>query len=269
MAGRLDGKVALITGGTSGIGEATVEVFAREGAKVVFTGRGEEAGNAIADRVGGDVRYFRADVTREEDIRDSVAFTVSEFGAVDILFNNAGGPTRGGIEDVTAEQFREAMDLLLGSVIFGTKYAVPHMKERGWGRIINNSSIAALRTDYGGYLYSAAKAAVTQVTRVAALQLAPHGITVNTISPGGIATPVFYGGAAAARNLEPEHNAAKLRKLKENLAKSTPRLETGLPEDIAYGALYLASDEARFVNAHDLVIDAGMSAGGRTDYGPG
>ncbi|HXH20892.1 MAG TPA: SDR family oxidoreductase [Dehalococcoidia bacterium] len=261
MTGRLAGRVALITGGTSGIGEATVERFLEEGARVVFTGRSVESGEAIAARLGPDARYFRADVTREDDIRASVEFTTSTFGRLDILFNNAGGPTGGTPEIVTWEQFEHAMALLVGSVVFGIKHAIPVMKAQQHGRIINNSSIAALRTNTGQYLYSAAKAAVTQLTKVAGMELGKYGITVNCVSPGGVATPIFYGGSEAARQLEPGHNEGKMRKLKENLARANPIHRTGLPRDVANAVLYLASDDGAYINCHDLVVDGGMTAG--------
>ncbi len=151
------------------------------------------------------------------------------------------------------------MDLLVGSVLFGIKHAAPVMKEQRSGAIINNSSVAALRTGLGGYLYSAAKAAVTQLTRVAGMELGAYGVTVNAISPGGIATPIFYGGSAAARALDPEHDAAKMRKLTRNLGNATPLKRAGTPADIAHAALFLASDDGAFVNCHDLVVDAGMT----------
>jgi NAD(P)-dependent dehydrogenase (short-subunit alcohol dehydrogenase family) len=267
MEKRRQDRVALITGGTSGIGEATVDLFAEHGAFVAIIGRDAGRGQEIANRHGDRARFIQADVMREDDIRRAVDETVAAFGGLDILFNNAGGPTKGGIEDITQEDFRNGMDLLLGSVVFGMKHAVPHMKAKGRGRIINNASIAGLRTDMGQYLYSAAKAAVAHVTRMAGIELAAHGITVNSISPGGIATPIFYGGSEAARSLEPAHNEAKMRKLTGNLANATPALRSGHPRDIANAALFLASDEGAFVNCHYLVVDAGMIAGGRTDYG--
>ena len=266
MANRLDGKVAVITGGTSGIGEATVELFAAEGARIVFTGRNAEKGKAIAERVGGLVRYVQGDVTREEDIKLTIEAAISEFGRLDCLFNNAGGPTSGGMEDMTQEQFRYAMDLLVGSVLFGIKHAAPIMKAQKSGAIINNSSVAALRTDMGDYLYSAAKAAVTQLTKVAGMQLARHGVTVNSISPGGIATPIFFGGSQRAKEMEAAHVEATMDKLQRNLANATPLRRSGVPQDIAHGALYLASDEGRYVNCHDLVIDAGMTAAGKNYF---
>ena len=261
MGTRMEGKVAVVTGGTSGIGEATVRLFVQEGARVVFSGRSEEAGESLASELGASVRFIRADVTREPEIKETIDLAVSKFGRLDSLFNNAGGPTRGGIEDVTVEDFHYAMDLLLGSVVFGIKHAAPIMKSQGSGRIINNSSVAALRTGMGDLLYSAAKAAVTQVTRIAGMELGRYGITVNSISPGAIATPIFYGGSAAARRLEPAHDAAKMRKLTSNLGKATPLHRAGTPLDIANAVLYLTSDEGAYINCHDWVIDGGMTAG--------
>ena len=267
MSERLKGKVAVITGGTSGIGEATVELFIREGARVVFTGRNAARGAEIAARLGAASRFLQGDVRHEADIKAAIDTAVADFGRLDCLFNNAGGPTPGTLETVTPHDFHYAMDLLLGSAVFGIKHAAPIMKAQGCGAIINNSSIAALRTHMGEYLYSMAKAGVTQLTKVAGMELAPWGVTVNSISPGGIATPIFFGGSARADTLAPAHVDASMDKLRRNLASATPLRRAGLPHDIAHGALYLASDEGRYVNCHDLVIDAGMSAAGRTKFG--
>lgn len=268
MDKRLQDKVALITGGTSGIGEATVNLFAQHGASIAIVGRNVERGEAIANRHQDRACFIQADVTQEDEIESAIAQTIATFGKLDILFNNAGGPTKGNIEDITSQDFRNGVDLLLGSVIFGMKHAVPHMKTEGWGRIINNASVAGHRTHMGQYLYSALKAAIAHATKMAGMELAPYGITVNAISPGGIATPIFYGGSEAARSLESSHNEAKMRKLTGNLANATPALRSGYPIDIANAALFLASEEGAFVNCHDLVVDAGMIAGGRTSYGP-
>jgi NAD(P)-dependent dehydrogenase (short-subunit alcohol dehydrogenase family) len=140
------------------------------------------------------------------------------------------------------------------------------MKAQGWGAIINNSSVAAFRTHMGGYLYSVAKAGVTQATKMAGMELGRYGISVNCISPGGIATPIFFGGSARAAAMEDEKRDATMAKLAGNLAKATPIQKAGLPKDIAAAALFLASDEGHYVNCHDLVVDAGMTAGGRTNY---
>jgi len=164
------------------------------------------------------------------------------------------------LETVTADDFAYSMNLLLRSVIFGIKHATPVMKAQGSGCIINNSSIAALRTRQGGYLYSAAKAGVAQITKVAGDQLGPFGIRVNCISPGAIATPIFWGGSQMANTLTAEQNARKMEKLKTNLAKATPLPRAGLDKDIAFAALFLASDEGSFVNCHDLVVDGGRTS---------
>jgi NAD(P)-dependent dehydrogenase (short-subunit alcohol dehydrogenase family) len=266
MAGRLTGKVALITGGTSGIGEATVELFVSEGAKVMIAGRNAEKGEAMVSALGASTRFVQTDVTREAEIKAAVDATVDAFGRLDCLFNNAGGPTRGEAATLTQQDFAYAMDLLLGSVLFGIKHAAPIMKRQGRGAIINNSSVAALRTHMGGYLYSIAKAGVTRATQMAGMELGQYGVSVNCISPGAIATPIFFGGSKAASEMESGKADAKLEKLTRNLAKATPLHRSGLPRDIATAALFLASDEGAYVNCHDLVVDGGMIAGGRTSY---
>lgn len=266
MGKRLEGKVALITGGTSGIGEATVELFLAEGAKVMIAGRNREKGAQMVAALGEACRFVQADVSVEADIQAAIAATVDAFGRLDCLFNNAGGPANGAPDEVTAEDFRYAMDLLLGSVVLGIRHAAPIMKAQGRGAIINNSSVAALRGHMGGYLYSVAKAGVKRATELAGMELGQYGVTVNCISPGAIATPIFFGGSKASAGLDRAHADAKLAKLTRNLAQATPLGRSGLPRDIANAALFLASDEGSYVNAHDLVVDGGMIAGGRTSF---
>ncbi len=260
MAGRLEGKIAVITGGTSGIGEATAELFVQEGAQVVIAGRSEVRGAEIVQRLGKKAIYQRTDVTQEADIKALIELAADRYGKVDCLFNNAGGKDRGTLETVTSEDFQYSMALLLGSAVFGIKYAAAVMKRQGFGCIINNASIAAIRTGQGGYLYSAAKAAVTHLTKVAGVQLGPFGIRVNAISPGAIATPIFWGGSEVAKTMAPEENQRKMDKLMRNLANATPLPRSGLAMDIAYAALFLASDEGSFVNCHDLVVDGGRTS---------
>ena len=266
MTGRLAGKVALITGGTSGIGEASVELFIKEGCKVMIAGRNAGKGAAMVQALGANARFVAADVTREADIKAAIDATVEAFGRLDCLFNNAGGPTAGGPMTVTGEDFGYAMNLLLGSVVFGIRHAAPIMQAQGRGSIINNSSVAALRGNMGGYLYSIAKAGVKRATEMAGMELGQYGVTVNCISPGAIATPIFFGGSQVSAGLEPAHAAAKMEKLTRNLAKATPLHRSGLPHDIATAALFLASDEGAYINCHDLVVDGGMIAGGRTNF---
>lgn len=259
--GRLDGKVALITGGTSGIGEATVRLFVEEGAKVVFTGRAEDRGMSLDKELGPNAEFLRADVMHEAEIKASVDCAVATYGGLDCLFNNAGAVTPGEVETLTQEEFTNAMQLLVGSVLFGMKYAVPVMKERGGGSIISNSSVAALHGGMGPILYAAAKAAVTQLSKVAGMELGKYKIRFNTISPGGIATPIFYGGSGVSATMSESDNAALTGKLEGGLAAKMPLGRSGVPSDIAYGALYLASDDSSFVTTQDLVIDGGLISG--------
>ena len=258
--GQLQGKVAVITGGTSGIGEATAELFVAQGAQVVLTGRSEEKGQLLASRLGQSAIYVAADVTKEEDIKLAIDQAIERFGRLDVLFNNAGGPTAGNLDDITREEINYGVDLLLTSTILGIRYAIEPMKIAGGGSIINNSSIAGLRYRQGNGLYSALKAAVTHYTRLAGVELGPHGIRVNAISPGAIATPIFWGGSGRANSLSDEDNARKMEKLKGNLAKATPIPRSGIAEDIANAALFLASDAGSYINSHDLVVDGGRTA---------
>ena len=258
--GQLEGKVAVITGGTSGIGAATAELFVEHGASVVITGRSVEKGQALADRLGANVVYQVADVMKDEDIKAGIDLAVERFGKLDVLFNNAGGPTAGNVGDITRENINYGVDLLLSSVILGIRYAIEPMKANGGGSIINNSSIAGLRYRQGNVLYSALKAAVTHYTKLAGVELGPLGIRVNAISPGAIATPIFWGGSARANTLTDEDNERKMQKLQRNLAKATPIARSGLADDIAHAALFLSSDAGSYVNSHDFVVDGGRTS---------
>jgi NAD(P)-dependent dehydrogenase (short-subunit alcohol dehydrogenase family) len=260
MVGRLQDKVAVITGATSGIGEETTRRFVLEGAKVLFSGRNVEKGEALQRELGNRTLFHAADVTRETEISALIDMTVDRFGLLDCLFNNAGGPDRGTLTTVTEEDYDYSLRLLLGSVVFGIKHAARVMCPRGQGSIINNASIAAHRSNQGGYLYSIAKTAVNSATRLAGLELGTHGVRVNAISPGAIVTPIFWGGSARAQTLDDTQNRAKKEKLEKNLARATPIPRAGYPDDIAAAAVFLASDEASYVNCHDLVVDGGRIA---------
>lgn len=257
MAGRLQGKVAIITGATSGIGEATARVFAAEGATLLLAGRTKDKGEALARELGDRALFQAADVTREADIAALVDTAVAKFGRLDCMFNNAGASTTGTIDTITEQELASGLQLLLGSVVLGVKHAARAMKTQKAGSIINNASVAAHRYGQGGIFYSTAKAAVTHFTRLAGVELGPHGIRVNAISPGAIATPIFWGGSQRANALTQDENDRKLAKLEANLARATPLPRTGHAADIAYAALFLASDEGSFVNSHDLVVDGG------------
>ncbi len=256
-------KVVLVTGGTSGIGRETAKQFASEGAKVIVAGRRQEEGEAVAAEIvsaGGQADFVQTDVTKEDQVERLVAETVDRFGRLDIAFNNAGVEHGGPTTEVTEADYRHVFDVNVLGVLLSQKYEIPAMLNSGGGVIINNSSVAAIRYRQGDILYSALKAAVTHYTKMAGIELGPLNIRVNAISPGAIATPIFYGGSGRANQLSAEENERKMEKLKSNLARAVPLKQAGLAEDIAQAALYLASDAGRFVNCHDLVVDAGRTS---------
>jgi NAD(P)-dependent dehydrogenase (short-subunit alcohol dehydrogenase family) len=259
MALRLQDKVCIITGGTSGIGQRTAEVFVAEGATVVIAGRREDAGQAIAGRLGARCAFVRTDVTDESQVSALVQFAVDRHGRIDCLFNNAGGPApTGPIDGIPVAGFDAAIAVLLRSVMLGMKHVAPVMRRQGSGSIINNGSVAAHRAGFSSSsIYSAAKAAVVQLTRCVAMELGEHRVRVNSISPGGIATGIF-GKAAGMPPEMAEQTAAKAALALEKL-QAIPR--SGVTDDVAAAAVFLASDESTFINGHDLVVDGGLMAG--------
>ncbi len=257
--GRLNDKVAVITGATSGIGLRTAEIFIAEGAKVVVAGRRAVEGEALAARLGADCSFRQTDVTDEDQMRGLIAQAVEKFGRIDCLFNNAGGPAQtGGIEGLSVDRFDAAMATLVRSVMLGMKHAAPYMKRQGSGSIINNGSIAGHLAGYSSsVVYGAAKAAVIHLTKCVAMELGESGVRVNSISPGAIATGIF--GKALGLSVEAaEQTPATMREVFKT-AQPIPR--AGLPDDIAWTAVFLASDEASFINGSDLVVDGGVTGG--------
>jgi NAD(P)-dependent dehydrogenase (short-subunit alcohol dehydrogenase family) len=257
--GRLNGKVAVITGATSGIGWRTAEIFVAEGAKIVIAGRRTAEGEALAAQLGPNCVFRQTDVTVEEQMRALIALAVEKFGRVDCLFNNAGGPAQiGGIEGLEVARFDAAMATLVRSVMLGMKHAAPHMKKQGSGSIINNGSIAGRLAGFSSSMvYSAAKAAVNHLNKCVAMELGESGVRVNSISPGAIATGIF-GKALGLSTEAAEKTAAKMR---EVYRTAQPIQRAGLPDDIAHAAVFLASDESSFVNGHDLVVDGAITGG--------
>src|SRR4029078_1811752 len=210
--GRLDGKVAVITGATSGIGLRTAEIFVAESAKIVIAGRRAPEGEALAKKLGANCIFRQTDVTIEAQMKALIALSVEKFGKIDCLFNNAGGPAQtGGIEGLEVDRFDAAMATLVRSVMLGMKHAAPHMKRQGSGSIINNGSIAGRLAGFSSSLvYGAAKAAVIHLTKCVAMELGESNVRVNSISPGAIATGIF-GKALGLRTLAAGAQPAPLR----------------------------------------------------------
>ena len=265
MAQQLDGKVAVITGAASGIGLATVERFVEAGARVLAADLQLEAGEALAQRVPGVVRFMRCDVTQTVQLRAAIDAAAAHFGGLDILFSNAGaGGTSAGVEQFDEASWDATQALLLRSVAAGAAFAVPHMRARGAGSIINTSSVSALQAGYAPLCYSVAKAGVLHFTRVAAAELAPQRIRINAIVPGFIATSIFGG----ILNLAPEPARQLASEIAERSGTANPVGRSGLPRDIAEAALFLASDAAGFITGTHLTVDGGLTIGPRHCWDP-
>jgi len=260
VMGALDGKVAVITGSTSGIGARTAELFVEEGAKVVIAGRRQAEGESLAKQLGSRAVFVRTDVTREADVKALIEQALAKLGRVDCLFNNAGNPGRiAGIAEIDMEHFDRVIATHLRGVVLGMKFVAPAMIRQGSGSIINAGSIAGLRSGYSAHSYSAAKAAVIHVTRCVAAELGERGIRVNSISPGIIVTGIF-GKAGGLPDDVAERTAEGL---KERFATVQPIPRAGLPDDVARAALYLASDASSFVTGQDIAVDGGIVIGNR------
>ena len=253
--GRVEGKVALVTGGALGLGRAAAELLAREGAKVAVTDLMDAEGRAVVDQIGlagGEAIYIHHDVAQEADWARAVAETLTRFGRLDVVVNNAGVALAGSVEDCTLEQWRWLMSINLDGVFLGTKHGVAAMKGHG-GSIINLSSIEGLIGDPNLAAYNASKGGVRIFTKSAALHCAKAGykIRVNSIHPGYIWTPMVEGYIAG----QADPDEAKLA-----VAGLHPLGHLGEPDDIAFGVLYLASDESKFMTGSELVIDGGYTA---------
>ncbi len=252
--GRVNGKVALITGAGMGLGRAAALLLAREGACVVITDVKEKEGRETADAIveaGGEAMFVRQDVASEEDWKDVVASTLRRFGKLDILVNNAGVLFAASVVDTSLDQWRSLMSVNCDGVFLGTKHAMAAMKDKG-GSIINISSVAGLVGLPNLGAYSASKGAVRMFTKAAALECAKQGgrIRVNSIHPGGIWTPMLEQFIGEEGEVQADAAAAAMH----------PVGHAGEPDDIAYGVIYLASDESKFVTGAELVIDGGYTA---------
>lgn len=257
---RLDGKVAVVTGAASGIGLGTVERLVAEGARVLATDIQDEKGEALATRFKGAVAYRHCDVMDEAQIKAAIDAAAAEFGGLDILFNNAGaGGAMGGVEETDVEGFRRTLDLLLVSVMAGTKYATPHMKARGGGSIINTASIAGTEAGWGPIAYSTAKGAVIHFTRCAAADLSQYKIRINAICPGFIATSIFGASLGMARPVADQMAAL----IADKGGPMQPIGRVGAPGDIAAAVAFLASDDAGFITGTHMIVDGGITIGPR------
>jgi NAD(P)-dependent dehydrogenase (short-subunit alcohol dehydrogenase family) len=257
--GMVEGKIAIITGATSGIGARTAELFVAEGATVVFTGRRQAEGAAVAARIGKTAEFIAADATSEDDWKRVIDHTLKAFGRIDCLFNNAGGPApTGSITSVPVAGFDAAMALLVRSVMLGMKHVAPIMQRQRSGSIINNGSIAGHQTGRStSMIYGAAKAAVNHLSKCVAMELGEHNVRVNSVSPGAIATGIL----AKALGVDASKADQLADEMKEVYAKVQPIPRAGVPDDIAQCVLWLASDRSTFVNAIDIVVDGGLIGG--------
>src|SRR5437867_26272 len=249
--GRLDGKVALISGGARGQGATEARLFAQEGASVVFGDILDEAGKKVEEEIraqGGEATYVHLDVTSEAEWVEAVGTAVNRYGKLDILVNNAGMVLRKGIEDTSEADWDRIMAVNAKGVFLGTKHAIPAMRRAGGGSIINISSTAGLvGSPYGSAAYTATKGGVRLFTKATALQHATDHIRCNSVHPVPVETAMLQEALA-----DPTTREARLRRV--------PLGREGTVDDIAYGVLYLASDESSFVTGSELVVDGGSTA---------
>jgi NAD(P)-dependent dehydrogenase (short-subunit alcohol dehydrogenase family) len=257
-AGRLEGKVALITGGTRGIGRRAVERFCEQGAAVCFTGRNEGYGRELAERSGA--HFIPADVADSTDTERSFSEVLDRHGRLDILVNNAGDPGPvGRIENVDLADFDRTMAIHVRGTFAHIRAAAPVMRAQKSGSIVNIASVAGHRTGALSAVYSAAKAAVLHLTRCAAMELGEDNVRVNSVSPGVIATGIH----AKAIGIEDERADRIAELMPAHIARLQAVPRAGMPDDVAEALIWLASDEARFVNGSDLVVDGGLIWGRR------
>jgi NAD(P)-dependent dehydrogenase (short-subunit alcohol dehydrogenase family) len=257
--GTLDHKVAIITGGTSGIGRRIAETFIEEGARIVVAARREDEGKRLEHELGSAARFISIDVSNATQAKALIDYAITCFGRVDCLVNNAGSPSpMVSIVDVDMDNFDQVMAVNVRGVMLGMKFVIPHMLQQGSGSIINISSVAAIRSGFAAHTYAASKAAVTQLTRSVASEVGEKGIRVNSISPGGIATGIFGKNAG----VEGSKADKVLGAVKETFATMQPVPRSGITDDIANAAAFLASDRASFIHGHDLVVDGGVTLAG-------
>ena len=253
--GRLTERVAVITGGASGIGAAAAEKLVTEGAVVVLGDIQEQAGAEMLSKLGDHARFKMCDVTSEEQVEALIQSAVDEFGKLDIMFNNAGiVGALGPLESTTKEEWQFTLDILLNGVFYGMKHASKHMKRQRSGSIISMSSVAGVTGGLGPHAYAAAKHAVVGITRNLAAEVCAFGVRVNCIAPYSVATPMV-----AQAYLDDHTNIDATLKMLTDESPLAGR--AGLAEDVANAVLWLASDESGYTSGHTLTIDAGITTG--------
>ena len=259
--GQLNDKVVVITGATSGIGRRTAELFVKEGAYVVLSGRRKTEGKALETSLGNRVLYVEANVSEDEQVGNLMQTSMNEFGRIDCLFNNAGVPGKAlSIENLEENQINSEMAVLVNGVLYGMKHVAPIMKRQGGGSIINTGSIAGHRAGYAlSLVYSLAKAAVIHASKCAAMELAEYKIRVNSLSPGAIVTGIF--GKAFGLDDEKADADGATDDFFKRFTGAQPYPRAGVTHDIAQAALFLASDNSEFMTGTDILVDGGMIAG--------
>ena len=260
MTGRLEGKVAVITGAASGIGAATARRYVEEGAKVTIADIQDDVGAALAAELGSNAEYQHCNVMEEEQIRAAVVDTAERWGRLDAVFNNAGfvGVT-GPLEETSADGYDVTMNILLRGPFLGVKHAAPIMKAQGSGSIISTASVCGLEAGIGSHVYTIAKAGVIMLTKTSALELAEHGVRVNCICPGYIATALAAGRSLT--DVGADEVDARRDKSRAAMGMSQPLQRMGEPEDIAAMATFLASDDSEWVTGTAQVVDGGLILG--------
>jgi NAD(P)-dependent dehydrogenase (short-subunit alcohol dehydrogenase family) len=264
MANELNGKVAIITGGSKGIGAATAEVFVEEGAKVVIADVDVANGEALAKRLGTQVRFRPTDVANKNDVQALIDYAVAEFGALHVMFNNAAisGTFHNRFLDDTLEDFDKVMHINLAGVMFGSQSAARHMAKNGGGSIINMSSISALDPSYAVFTYRAAKTGVINFTKSLAVDLGEYGIRVNAIAPGHIPTSLNH---FPELGLSMERVVALQKALEPVWMTNQPLKRQGSPRDVANTALFLASERSAQISGQVIAVDGAITAGDPTN----
>lgn len=260
MVNELLGKVAIVTGGASGIGAGIVEKFVAEGARVVVADVDRDRGEALVTRLGGEVIFRPADVSDPDQIADLVAGAVESFGGLDVMVNNAGISSkmhRSFLDDDLAD-FQRVMAVNVLGVMAGTRDAAREMAKSGGGSIINLSSIGGIQAGGGVMTYRASKAAVIMFTQSSAIELAHFDVRVNAIAPGSIPTPIL---ASSNSGKSPEELEIFEQKIRAQMRADRPLQREGTPEDVAEAALYLAGDRSRYVTGTVMRVDGGTTAG--------